>query len=199
MLIIEGADLVGKTTLAKALAKKLNSRSWPHVYQHLSRLPHEWAHHAVENYARLCSPYVVRDRFHMSELVYSDARREEPTLSPGTYRTVDQIVRSYCGFTIVVVATPDLIEERYRREVAGGRAEMYDVERVLLVNQHFTDIATQAGRWRDYSIAFDHVISCDRDHPFPDPDQILLSAYCRRLAAEYPYSTYNVDAGRRGA
>ena len=183
MLIIEGADLVGKTTLAKKLTSKLNDLGWPHVYQHLSRLPHEWRQDAVRNYARLCSPYTVRDRFHVSEPVYAEAREEEPMLNPLSYRNVDRIVQANGGYIIVITAAEDLIRERYAR--LGDRQEMYDLEKILAVNDAYYQLAH--GGWRGFSASIDLRFHCHEAMSFVDENDVLLRAYTSRLEANYPY------------
>jgi len=181
MLIIEGADLVGKTTLAKALTKQLNELGWPHVYQHLSRLPTCWREKTVGNYSRLMNAYAVRDRFHMSEPLYAAARGEEPMLSPGQYRSVDEEVKSHGGYIIVVTADPELIERRYAEHAAR---EMYSLDKVLEVNEGFVAMAN--GGWDNYvNPLMDLHVHCTQAEQWPALPQ--LRAYTARLAANFPY------------
>lgn len=196
MLIIEGADLVGKTVLSKALCLRLNALGWPHVYQHLSRLPTTWAADAVQNYSRLCSPYVVRDRFHVSEPVYAQARGELPMLTPETYRQVDRLVHCTSGYVIVITASPSLIEQRYREHAAR---EMYDLDKVLAVNDAYGAMAHRT--FGDYQPAIDLYIHCSESNPWVDPGEIALRAYTSRLNANYPYVgaravSYKEEEGR---
>lgn len=192
MLIIEGADLVGKTTLAKALCAKLNELGWPHVYQHLSRLPAPWQRDAVRNYDRLCSPYSVRDRFHYSEPVYASARGDDPMISPGDFEVVNNIVRSVAGYVIIVTATEELIAERYARRAAQ---EMYDLHKILRVNEDFRHAAevgrfaiSQNGKAKDeYYFPVDLHVRCSSAAPFPCPEEIRLAAYTSRLMGQYHY------------
>jgi len=76
MLILEGADQLGKTTLANKLLKELHKRGYPYVYRHFTRLPDCWKY--PMSYLAHVSEPVVQDRFHMSEIVYT-YMRNEPT------------------------------------------------------------------------------------------------------------------------
>lgn len=137
MLIIEGADLTGKTTLAKRLAKLLNEQyGLPHVYQHLSRLPACWRGRARELHEELARRWVVQDRFHMSEVAYASARKDEPMLSPVEYELLDCSLRAGLGALTVVLVdlTGDVIRSRWRD------GEMFTLGQVLKVNDYYKDI-----------------------------------------------------------
>jgi thymidylate kinase len=183
MIIVEGADLVGKTNLCRRLVTHLNELGWPHVYQHLSRLPPCWRQEAVSNYARIASPYVVQDRFHMSEPIYSAAREEKPMINPSLYRQVDATLYGYGVYVIVVVADPRLIRVRYAAK--GERPEMYPLDRILEVNDQYTAMIKSGGHWGDYQMSFDLAIECDESHPFPEMPQ--LKAYTLRMCKSFPY------------
>ena len=185
MIIVEGSDLVGKTTLCKVLCAKLNELGWPHVYQHLSRLPASWAADPVANYRRLASPYVVRDRFHMSEPLYAATRGEHPMISPRGYEQVDRSLAAYCAFTIVVTADPELIRARYE---ARRQLEMYALDTILQVNESYRQMIEGVGLWGEYRMRYDLHVHCDERTPFPPLEQIGLFGYTARMTNEFPYS-----------
>lgn len=181
MLIIEGPDLVGKTTFTQRAVKLLNSRGWPHVYRHLSRLPDSFDRYW--GYQRLASGQVVQDRFHMSEPLYELARGEEPGthgLDPDTYRFVDGMLRSMGAVTVVMCADPehvdDLLVSRWRDE------EMYHKDLVRDVNYEYHKVACNAGWWNDYRMDVDFTFCATPGTPWA-PEEFLdevVSAYQRR-------------------
>lgn len=63
MIIIEGSDGVGKTTLAKSLQLALKS-----AYVHYGPLPDWWTHW---DYTTRCIKHAVYDRYHWSAAAYS--------------------------------------------------------------------------------------------------------------------------------
>jgi thymidylate kinase len=131
MFVIEGADLVGKTTLAKTL--------WSHPYfqergyeiQHLSRLP--TGHDRLIHYVSRMNPCGIFDRFYLSELAYAEARGD-------VYRPFDaerlRIVHaSAClqgVYTVLILfGSREVLEQRW------GREEMYDLDVVWAANEAF--------------------------------------------------------------
>lgn len=162
MLIIEGSDCVGKTRLAKRLEKELGL-----TYQHLSRLPDKFDRY--HGYIDLMSQYIVRDRFHMSEVVYARMRSEETMLTPERYRLVDAQLRMLGCVTVVIIADDPLIGERYR---ARAEQEMYRLDQTLQVNDLFTAFVESSDPFMLYQPDVDIVIDCHSKHPFPDDDDV---------------------------
>lgn len=172
MLIIEGSDLVGKTTLAKDLVKKLNERGHPHIYRHLSRLPDSFNRFC--GYEQVMSTYSVNDRGPMSEPVYANMRGDETSLTPWLYQRVDAMLQLKGAFTVVLYAMEEqLIKDRWRE------GEMYDLEGVLQVNACFDRIANH-GRWNTYDMRVDYRVPLSTRNPFPNPETIL-EAYLKHL------------------
>ncbi len=62
MIVLEGADGVGKTTLARAIAEALNLK-----VRHMSRPDDDFDH--VSGYMSLVGKH-VQDRFHLGSVVY---------------------------------------------------------------------------------------------------------------------------------
>lgn len=170
MLIIEGSDLTGKTTLAKTLLKELKGFK----YQHLSRLPDEFDRYW--DYCRLVNPGIVQDRFHMSEPVYARVRGDETTLGPEQYRLIDAMLRCYGAFTVVLICEDDaLLESRWRE------GEMYDVSSVKRANNFYTRIVY--GDFSPYmQVDFDYVICETKARPFPTEQDVhnILKCYAMR-------------------
>lgn len=127
MLIIEGPDSVGKTTLAKKLASRLGL-----LYQHLGPLPDGWVE---QDYISLCSRKCVYDRLHLSELAYSWALNRECKIVNARFLHSALSVR-FAAVTVVITADPDLITLRHKRD-----EQMFDLESVLKVNECYIKIA----------------------------------------------------------
>ncbi len=185
MLIIEGPDLVGKTTLAHKAIRLLNDANFPHVYHHLSRLPKAWKRDAAMNYRRLATPYVVQDRFHMSDPLYAELRGEPPVLSPSEYHELDGFLHFMGVYQLTIVADEELIVERYEKH---AQREMYRLEDVLRVNKLYIN-ALRAERHKEYIIRCDGSFHCSRRIPFVTDDwlRLMLRDYMLRLKRVAPY------------
>lgn len=174
MLIIEGPDLVGKTTFCNVLLRKLNALGWPHVYRHFSRLPVAWGERWRENYLDHAATYAVQDRYHLSEPLYAKARCESSVIKD--YSSLNtELLRRRTAFTVVVTAVDDLIKERYARL---AEREMFSLDKVLDANNAFFDAAVMqvlpSGEVVERLV--DHHIHCGPEHDFPterDADEIL--------------------------
>lgn len=145
MIIVEGADLVGKTTLCKKLVERLPG----HVYAHFTRLPDSfdryWGYH------ERASRGIVQDRFHMSEVAYAAMRGDlgSSGLTPEVYRLVDARLRRLGCMTVLLVAEPELLERRMRE------GEMYNISQILHVNAIFKEIIESRGGSLGYDMDVD--------------------------------------------
>lgn len=184
MLIIEGSDLTGKTTLCKKLASDIRLVNRGYVYKHFSRLPSGF--NFVGGYFQNAVERSVQDRFHMSEIVYSKARSEPVSpLDSQDYRLVDAGLRALGSFTVVLVAEPNLLMTRYSTR---DRQEMYDLQLILDANSYFADIAVSHEFFdnsdRMYScIDVDAVINLTEKHPWPNEEDLenILTVYLHRM------------------
>lgn len=141
MIIVEGADLTGKTTFARKLAQALGFD-----YAHLSRLPplfdKQFNHYL--DYLPLIKPNVVWDRFHMSEVAYSYARNEDPStwkIKPSYYYALDRMLLKRATIIIVVTAEREVIAERFFR---AARSEMYSLEQIQRANEAYCQMMSGA-------------------------------------------------------
>ncbi len=139
MLIVEGTDLVGKTTLCHALTAEL-AKDWPCTYAWFGRLPETWNYYWC--YLLRMSRWVIQDRFHMSEIVYRKARDEHQRLYPQTYRLLDAQARLLGSVTVVVLSTDALIRAEYdvRRD-----EETHTLQQILHANRLFAGLAEGHG------------------------------------------------------
>lgn len=162
MIIVEGPDGVGKTTFCKKLLDRLPA----HIYSHFTRLPEGFDYHW--GYSDRVSRNIVQDRFHLSEVVYARARREESPLTPEMYRLVDAKLRLVGAVTVLVMADSELIESRWHG------TQMYSLAVTLKAAMEYRHV--------DWPADIDLVIQCDNDKPFPtdeDADKVV-SIYLHR-------------------
>jgi thymidylate kinase len=180
MLVIEGGDLVGKTTLAKKLVARLADEGY--VYKHFSRLPDKfdrfWGY--VENAVTRS----VQDRFHMSEVMYSEMRGDDTMLCPQRYRMVDGHLRTRGALTVIVTCDERLLASR-----APHEDEMYGRDQILAVNSMFERVVQERGQFSHhvhglYHMDFDVAVECDDSKPYPDDYDVdhIITSYSRRLA-----------------
>ncbi len=117
MLVIEGPDLVGKTTLAKALIESIEMRSRVRPeYQHFGRLPENWDY--CRDYVKKVRQWCVTDRWWESEIAYGEAIRGHACISPRQEKIVEGATRAAGGLTILVMPAglhnyEQLLEEQW--------------------------------------------------------------------------------------
>jgi thymidylate kinase len=180
--VIDGSDCTGKTTLAKRCVELLNARGFPHVYHHLSRLPRCWERQAPMNYERLISPWVVQDRFHVSNPVYAAVEPRKPEITQAEYALVEATLRLRGAYVVIVTAEPALIERRFVAE-----REMYSLRQVLQVNEWFRSIAV-TGDFHGFETHADQVIHCDESDEWPsDKAEEIVESYLGRLQRVISY------------
>lgn len=153
MLILEGADLVGKTTLCRDLLTWSYFKDRGYIYSHFSRLPARfprvWGH--IEHAHR----FTIQDRFHLGDPLYTQARQDDAfCLGPEQYRIVDGYLRFLGAYTIIITAPDALI---IRRLEESGRLEMYDPHTILRANALYKSVV-EHGSLGDYKIDWDYHI-----------------------------------------
>lgn len=134
MLIIEGADLVGKTTLAKACLKILNDAGESHMMAHLSRPPKSFD--GYRGYLDRLATCTVWDRFHLSELAYRACDDYPMCTTPLKYELVDAAIRQRGGYVVCVIGDNNVIADRY----AECSDDMYGLEHIKRVNEVFENM-----------------------------------------------------------
>lgn len=172
MLIVEGADCVGKTTLCKALLCEYDLQSQGYVYSHFTRLPRGFDYYW--GYVERMSRRIVQDRFHLSEIVYTQVRGEESPLTSELYRLVGAKLRLLGAYTVVITAAPDLIKERWE----GGQ-QMYSLENVLKANELFSRAWEYQG---EMGLDLDFLVECNDGQPFPHSAAVdeIVQGYLKR-------------------
>lgn len=154
MLIIEGADMLGKTTLCKALVDDLNASDAPYrpyVYRHFTRLPPQWDYYW--DYLPHIDVGVVMDRFHLSAQAYGRAVDGREHIDKLHMRLLRAQLDLKGAYVVLLLATRHLINMRY--EQLASR-EMFDVESIAAANEAFSDL-----RWMA-----NEVIWCTPQYPW---------------------------------
>jgi hypothetical protein len=175
MLIIEGTDHVGKTTLAKKLVAELDTDGY--TYRHLTRLTAGFDRYW--DYLPMMTKKVVMDRFFLSEIAYQRAREEKfMTIGTEELRLLNAKLALFAGYTVVVTCDNDLLAERYAQE-EGAEHQMYKMPVVLAANVAFRSMVDSP------SYGIDCHIPLDKDYPWPSNGDVksILMGYRNRLAA----------------
>lgn len=161
MLIIEGSDCVGKTTLANELSRRLN-----YAYQHLGPLPDCW--YDID-YVNLAAANSVRDRFHLSEIVYSTVL-SRPVKIANLRLLHATLMLKYSAYTVIITADNSLLGPRH-----SSRDELFNLETVQAVNNMFSKLSYYA----------DFRIHCTQDAPYFTEAHVdtIVQAYKDRIKA----------------
>ncbi len=123
LIVIDGCDGTGKTTLAEAICKRFDGHYLHNTYRWKNKMP--LYHTASLHYALKLARHklVVIDRLWMSEAIYADVYRGGSPW-PHMGRTIDRIVRRFAGLYIIT-QSPDGHKERFEK-LKTEREEMYD-------------------------------------------------------------------------
>lgn len=123
LIILEGADGTGKTTLAKALCERFNGHYIHNTYRWPKKMPlyHTAALHRAIKLSQ--TQLVVIDRLWMSEAIYAEVYRGGSPW-PHMGRMLDRIVRKHAGLYIIC-NRPEGHSEKFD-QLRAEREEMYD-------------------------------------------------------------------------
>jgi len=169
MLIVEGTDLVGKTTFCHKLLDALNAHPElgnAYQYQHLTRLPPGF--HRYWGYLPRMGRNLVQDRFHDSEMAYCYGRDENCMLTEETYQLVQAQLDLLGAYKVVITATENLLEERFKRK---HKDEMYTISVIQRANEWFIDNGSR----------FDCEISCNGSNLWPEIGEIVERYVARQF------------------
>jgi thymidylate kinase len=123
LIIVDGCDGTGKTTLAKAICERFNGIYMHNTYRWPTKMPlyHTAALHRALKLAK--TRLVVIDRLWMSEAIYAEVYRGGSSW-PHMGRMIDRIVRKHAGLYILTLS-PEGHKERFDK-LKTEREEMYD-------------------------------------------------------------------------
>lgn len=141
LVILEGPDCAGKTTLAEKLVAALGER-YPDDRVTLLKAGPPTAH-PVDEYEGPLLTYrpgerwhVVCDRWHVGERVYPAILGRPSAMTPGTWAHVELFLASRGAFVVHVAASLETLLDRYRvrgddlvdeLQLAGARTAFYEV------------------------------------------------------------------------
>lgn len=151
MLVIEGSDLVGKSTLAKKICNfgggyihrlartmGLDVPIIPTVYRKLGLLPGNWNY--FSDYVNMMSHGVVQDRFFLSETVYGPLIRGMTPLTSTMVSRLYEHLEMVGGLTLFITASDNVLETLFRER--GD--DFCSLEQVKKANTDFIAIAEMA-------------------------------------------------------
>lgn len=106
MFILEGADMIGKTTAADSLALYF----WDNYNRHIGRQEFKSADadlldDNVAAYRNFIKPFSLCDRFHLSEVVYGIICRGHSRLSPADVVDLSHAISLNDGFVLTLTAS----------------------------------------------------------------------------------------------
>ena len=186
MIVIEGTDLVGKTSLCNVLLKTLHENGYPLIPQHFGLLEDDWDFYW--DYLPFINRRTVMDRFTMSEVVYGNVIRDRSRISPETYRLLDAHMRLQGTVTVVVTASDEWLESQLDRKYDGQR-EKFQPEQILAVNAGFKALLDTCYDKRhpwanefacDWDVRID--VYCTADMPSTNADLVesIVNLYLKR-------------------
>ena len=142
MIIIEGADCTGKTTLAKEICERTGL-----LYKHMGP-PEEYADFDhILWYDKNSKFPAVWDRFHLGEHTYGALR-----LSKRGSLDQQLVVRGLLGArgATVVILYSESDEWLRAKFLESKKAEMYSADQVLSINAMYRLLA-HTGQWYDFA------------------------------------------------
>lgn len=115
LIIVEGVDGAGKTTLVNRLAAAIPFQD-PDIFHTLNPPPgrHPILHytHALDTYRPGSGAHRILDRFHWSEAVYSPLRRGLQSMPDHVFRALEDVLLSLGAIVIFCDAPVHIIRRR---------------------------------------------------------------------------------------
>jgi len=131
MLILEGTDNTGKTTVAKALSKLLPGWS----YRHHSKPPIDvytyFSTFLADSHSR-----VIVDRFHWSNYAYSQTYHDQPLMNKHQWRCLELMLMAQNTHTLYMYDDPENVIGRW------GSGEMYEAkaDKIRELSEHYLEL-----------------------------------------------------------
>lgn len=135
LIIIEGPDKTGKTTLAKAIATRLGFD-----YKHFSAPKGSPADEYIDFLLSLKRDTVC-DRFHLGELVYGPMLRGKVGITPLELVTIERVLRLKQTVLIHAVTSMKIANERLAH---SNEHEVVNVAENLLAEDRFTQVISKS-------------------------------------------------------
>lgn len=137
IIVLDGPDCSGKTTLAEMIVAKTNGLHFHQIYRWKDRMftYHTAALHRAIEAAE--DRVVVLDRLWMSEAIYGAVYRQG-TKWPHEGRMMDRVIRKHGGIYIICSGTPENIGRRHA-EMKLKRPEQFS-ENMQLIAEKFNQM-----------------------------------------------------------
>lgn len=162
MIIVEGTDLVGKTTLCKKLADM-----YALPYRHMSK-PGD-GFDFVWSYQQAMERHTVQDRFHLGELAYGETIYGCRQTKEGLH-LVEAYLARVGAVVIVVTASEEWLGRHLTEEQFLRRDEMFTLGQVVRVNAYFHNLLKK--HWDPRVDIWHHL---EGGSPYPAEDVGLLA------------------------
>ena len=136
MIVFEGTDGVGKTTLAQACAKLMLHRGTLTNYKAYSVLPAWWDY--FHHYLHDIRPGTILDRFTASEAVYGPLFRQKinDNFTPLNRAVVARELQRVGTITVFVDAPDEIIKER----ISARGDKLFTIPQIIAAGQSFRDL-----------------------------------------------------------
>jgi thymidylate kinase len=184
LIMLEGCDGAGKTTLANRLVEYAQGRGFTAELWHRGvpeRHPLEEYEYDLEQADPAIDHLIVMDRWHLGQLVYGGLYRDENLLGMGGAWHVDALLKRYGAVQLIV--SPPLDEIRRR---LGVRGEDY------LKAEHVEHV------WKSYQELAERfdipTLECDVDD---DDLRVLVDTAHSRAARNEPLRAFSTYVGSR--
>lgn len=166
MLIVEGADNLGKTTACKRLVELADERRFlPAYYAHMGRPPARFDF--KYDYRDRISFFAVQDRFHLGSLVW-----HKNVMHPHKMKFIQEELKKFGSITVIFYTTNPI----WYRKKLDERQEMFSTDLIVRSNSLYSLMAT-SGKLYDCEVDVDFTIPIHQDSEgvkYPD-DKILNS------------------------
>lgn len=101
MIVVEGSDLLGKTTASKTMVKIARSMGHMALYAHMSRPPESFKF-SVPEYAALMNPFFIYDRFHYGATVW-----HKDCMDDCVFQIIHSKIRAIGGLCVVLFTSDE--------------------------------------------------------------------------------------------
>jgi hypothetical protein len=199
MLLIEGSDQTGKTTLAQKLVARAAEHPHHHgfatYYSHMTRPPADWDY--TTDYVLRAQPFAIQDRFHLGGIVYGDIIRGGTKITPESLRWIEAHMALQGSFVVVLRATDDVMVKRLAAQPAD-RKEMYNPEYILKANIGFSTLIE--GTHASLQPHIDMVFTAEAVDEYPTDKDVdaILEAWFHRLRVVRDMNNHPHMIGFRG-
>lgn len=162
MFIIEGADHLGKTTLAHKVVDEAVRQGIPAFYSHMGRPPEgfDWLNH----YRLRMQTYAVQDRFHLGSLIW-----HEGVMNQAKLRLIEGWLYSQASFILVMTGERNWYLSWLDTD---NRDQLFDRDKIKDANTIYTFMALKTVDIQFCRPTIDTHYQIRSEDGFPDDEQI---------------------------